>query len=233
MTKTTKSGAQDARSQLSLPLPETPPRYDREAFVIAEPNQAAWRAVEGWLGSNEPALIICGPAGSGKTHLASILANEAGGSFCNIAEWRGAPEGARLIVLDNLPAGDPHHFLAVLEDLAAQGRRVVLVGAGHPGEWSGDLKDLRTRLEAAPRASLGEPDEALIRRVMVKGFRDRQLEVSAAVIEYAAPRLARTFAAAQAFVALADRAALAEKRKISTALAQKIIDDLSESGPAA
>lgn len=233
MTKPSDTNPPPARPQQSLPLPDPAPRYDRDAFVVAEANAAAWRAAQGWLQSEEPALIVCGPAGSGKTHLASILAAETGGAFCDAAGCEAAPPGPGVVVFDDLPAGDPRKFLAALEDLAAQGRRAVLVGAGHPGEWSGGFKDLRTRLEAMPRASLGEPDEALIRKVMAKAFRDRQLDVNAAVIEFAAPRLARTFAAARAFVALADRAALDEKRKISVALAQKIIDNLSEGGPAA
>lgn len=233
MTNTRNHELSRAQTQMSLPLPDRGPRYDRESFVVAEANEAAWRAAQRWLGSKEPALIICGPPGAGKTHLATILAVEAGGALCDTAELHAPPVGEGMIVLDGMPPADPNGFLAMLEDLTASGRRVVLAGAGHPGEWSGGLKDLRTRLEAMPRASLGEPDETLIRRVIAKGFRDRQLEVGPAVVEFAAPRLARTFAAARAFVALADRAALEEKRKISVALAQKIIDNLSEGGPTA
>lgn len=233
MTNTRNHEFSRAQTQMSLPLPDAAPRYDRDAFVVAEANEAAWRAAQRWLGSDEPALIVCGPSGAGKTHLASILAAEAGGALYDVADLNAPPPGEGFVVLDGMPPADPHGFLAMLEDLTTSGRRVVLAGAGHPGEWSGGLKDLRTRLEAMPRASLGEPDEMLIRRVIAKGFRDRQLEVSPAVVEFAAPRLARTFAAARAFVALADRAALAEKRKISVALAQKIIDNLSEGGPAA
>jgi len=223
----------EGESQLPLPLPAPPPRYDRDSFIIGPTNEAAWRAVEAWREAGEQALVICGPPGAGKTHLATILAAETAGAFFNLGAADAPPPGDGLVVIDDMPGENPRKLLATLEDLSARGRRVALAGAGHPGGWSGGLADLRTRLEAMPRASLGEPDETLLRQVMAKAFRDRQISVTPSLIAYAAPRLARTFDAARAFVALADRAALEEKRKISIALAQKIIDTLAQAAPTA
>lgn len=218
--------------QLPLELPGTAPRYDRASFVRADANDAAWRAGEAWLASGEPALVICGPAAAGKTHLARALAEGRGAEMIAAAEFAGAPGAAALAVIDDMPAQDPHGFLAAFETGAAAGQRFLLVGEGHPSAWSQGLKDLRTRIEAAPRAVLADPDEALIRAVIAKGFRDRQIKVDRNVIEYAVPRLPRTFDAARRFVAAADRAALEEKRKITTALVQKLLDNLSEGHPA-
>ena len=211
-------------AQLVLPLPQPSPRYDRLAFLIAPTNETAWRAAQAWLDSSEPSLIICGPPGSGKTHLASIL-TEAGGVFL---DWRSAipadlDEETSLVVLDNLPADDPHAFLSLHEELTGAELRTVLVGRGHPGEWAKGLKDLRTRLEAIPRASLDQPDEALLRAVISKGFGDRQIVVDPAVVEYTAPRLPRTFEAALMFVESADQEAARRKRKITVALAKEIL----------
>lgn len=220
--------------QLPLDLPEAPPRYERAAFVRADASAAAWRTGEAWLASNEPALVVCGPAGAGKTHFAHALVE--GRTFAltdaDCFTLNGAPDAA-MIIVDDMPSADPAAFLAAFETAVGEGRRLLLVGEGHPSLWSMGLKDLRTRLEAAPRAALADPDEALIRAVIAKGFRDRQIAVSPAVVEFAAPRLPRTFAAARAFVALADRAALEEKRKITTPFVQKLIDNLSEGDPAA
>lgn len=214
---------EDAAAQLVLPLPRHPPRYDRDAFLIAPTNETAWRAAQAWLASTEPSLIICGPPGCGKTHLATILANGSG----RFLDWRDAAAGdGDLAIFDHLPADNPKRFLAALEERANGGVRTVLVGRGHPGEWAGGLKDLRTRLEAIPRASLDQPDEPLLRAVMVKAFGDRQIAVDAAVIEYAAPRLPRKFAAALAFVARADEEAARRKKKITVALAKEIVANL-------
>ncbi|WP_428410625.1 HdaA/DnaA family protein [Hyphococcus sp.] len=222
-----------AARQLSLNLPETPPRYDRASFVRADCNAAAWRAGEAWLASAEPALVVCGPSGAGKTHFAYALLEGLDPTTLTADALAAAPYGDGVAIIDNMPAADPHAFLDALETGAGKGRRFVLAGEGHPSLWAMGLKDLRTRLEAAPRAVLADPDEALIRAVIAKGFRDRQVAVSPAVIEYAVPRLPRTFAAARMFVALADRAALEEKRKITTPFIQKLLDNLSEGDPAA
>jgi len=213
--------------QLALQLPGRAPDYSKEAFLISNSNENAWRAAESWQASNEPSLILCGPPGSGKTHLAHLLAS-------TVERYFEAPDVADdatvsgVIAIDNLPASDPKAFLNRLKEITDAGNRVVLAGGGHPGEWALGLKDLQTRLEAMPRAVLGEPDEDLIRAVIAKGFRDRQLAVPKSVVDYAAPRLPRTFAAAHAFVSAADKASLTAKKKISIKLAQKIIENLFE-----
>ncbi len=219
--------------QLPLDLPGSPPRYDRASFVRADCNDAAWRAGEAWLKSSEPALVVCGPPGAGKTHFAHALVEGVDAATLTADALAAAPYGDGVAIIDNMPAADPRAFLDAFETGAGEGRRFVLAGEGHPSLWAMGLKDLRTRLEAAPRASLADPDEALIRAVIAKGFRDRQVAGARSVIEYAAPRLPRTFAAARAFVALADRTALEEKRKITTPFVQKLLDNLSEGGPAA
>ncbi len=221
----------DGVRQLPLDLPNAPPRYERAAFVRADANETAWRAGEAWLASQEPVLVVCGPQGAGKTHFARALTEEFSPALMSAEDLAAAPP-APLAIVDDMPASDPHAFIAALESGAGAGRRFILAGEGHPSAWSMGLKDLRTRIEAAPRAVLADPDEALIRAVIAKGFRDRQVSVSPQVIDYAAPRLPRTFAAARAFVALADRAALEEKRKITTPFVQKLLDNLSEGDPA-
>lgn len=222
-----------AARQLSLALPDAPPRYDRASYMRSDSNDAAWRAGETWLASEEPALVVCGPPGAGKSHFAHALLEGEVFSVVAAEDFRGKAARHKFLIVDDMPSADPRAFLSAMESATAGGARLLLAGAGHPSEWSLGLKDLKTRLEAAPRAVLADPDEALIRGVIAKGFRDRQLAVTAAVVEYAAPRLPRTFAAAHGFVALADRLALEEKRKITTPFVQNILANLSEGDPAA
>jgi len=208
--------------QLLLPLPVPPPRYERDDFVIAPSNETAWRAGHAWLASDEQALIIHGPPGAGKTHLAHILAGRTG----VFADWRGGDFGVgrdAIVVLDNLPADQPKLLMSAFEDAMSVAARVILVGEGAPASWAQTLKDLRTRLLATPYAALNEPDEALLRTVMAKSFDERQLGVEAKIIEYVAPRIPLSFAAAHQFVAIADYLCASQKRSINVALARDIL----------
>lgn len=212
--------------QLPLELPGFEPRYEPHSFIISKSNEAAARIAKSWLGSDEPLMTICGAAGAGKTHLARITAGE------HASYWQ-APEHpqdlshASVFVMDNLPS-PPKPLLNFINDIVQAEKRLILVGRGRPEDWAGGLPDLATRIGSAPRAEMNEPDEDLIRIVIAKTFRDRQLAVNPTVIDYAAPRLPRTFAAAHAFVAAADALALKTKRGVTISLAKRLVQNIVE-----
>jgi len=81
------------------------------------------------------------------------------------------------------------------------------------------LADLASRLRAAHLVELGEPDDDLLRRVIVKLFADRQIAVDPAVVDYIVVRMERSLEAANLIVADLDRQALAEGRAVTRPLA--------------
>ena len=85
------------------------------------------------------------------------------------------------------------------------------------------LPDLLSRLRLALSLEIDAPDEALVRAVLEKLFKDRQLIVDAPALDYATLRLDRSLEAVRAFVAAIDRAALAQGRPVTRALAAEIL----------
>lgn len=215
--------------QIVLDLPTTPPKMTRDNYVVAASNEKALSMMTAWVGSAEPLLAICGPQGAGKTHLGCILSESIDADFRRAEGADPELAGARLTVLDDvdqLPA--PAALLAFVFEAINGGRRLVLIGRGEPRDWAAGQRDLETRLNAAMRIDLTEPDEALLRAVMAKLFRDRQLRVGEAIADYAAPRIRKTFAAASAFVAALDAASFEGGEPIGLRLARAVIANHSE-----
>ncbi len=216
--------------QLALDVAALKPRYGRADFEIGVSNRAAISAVDAFVKAREPALAICGPTGAGKTHLAHILAAENGGAVLDASAVSDlSAEKGGLVVVDNAELfADPKQLLALVENSRAAGAKLALAGRGRPAAWAKGLEGLATRLEAMTRASLEEPDEALMRAVIGRRIIERQWRAREGVAAYAAPRLPRTFAAAAAFVDAVGAAAIAAGTPINLPLARKVLADLSE-----
>lgn len=224
--------------QLALPLPAKA-AHGRGDFLIAPPNAEAVMAVEGWRGWPGRKLILTGPAGSGKTHLAHVWAAEAGATILHPADLARAlgqplaPE-ARIAVEDADRIGDAEDELRLLglhNLLQECGGWLLLTARVPPSDWALSLPDLASRLQAAGVARLRDPDDTLLSGLLLKLFDDRQLAVDPAVIAYLAPRIERSFAGAQAIVARIDAAALAQRRAITRPFVAEILAGGGESLP--
>jgi len=206
----------------------------RDTFVVAASNEAALSMLAAWVNSAEPLLTICGPEGAGKTHLGRMLGQETAADYLRAEDV--GPDSARAgaLILDDVDQlSAPAALLALVGEAINGGRRLVLIGRGDPSDWAAGLKDLATRLNAATRIDLAEPDEALLRAVIAKLFRDRQLRASETIADYAAPRIAKTFAAAKALVAALDAASIESGEPIGIKLARAVIAKHSEASSGA
>lgn len=206
-----------AARQYSLGLAPPPARRSLKDYVVAESNAAALDLLTRWRNSSETALVVSGPPGSGKTHLLSILSEAAGGTGAG-----------SLAVIDDANSRSPHDLLSQIETARETGGRIALGGSGDPISWAQGLRDLETRLGAATRIDLADPDDALLRAVIIKLFQDRQLRTKGDLAAYAAARLPKTFAAASAFVDAIDAASIAAGAPVGLRLAKSVIDNLSE-----
>ena len=70
-----------------------------------------------------------------------------------------------------------------------------------------------------------DPDDALLEALVVKQFRDRQVTLDAGVVAYLASRMPRDAASVRNLVERLDREALAVGRKITVALARRVLEE--------
>lgn len=219
-------------AQLPLALSH-PPQYGRDSFLAAPSNQAALSLVERWPEWPAPVVVLSGPPGSGKTHLAHIWAERAGAGLINASEIEA--EAARIlagrsgIAVDDMPAEHvAEQGLFHLINAAAEcGAALLLISRAPASAWSVGLPDLRSRLRLAAEIALQPADDELLRQVLVKLFADRQLMVEKTVLDYLLLRCERSLAAASRLVEALDREALAAGRRITRPMCARVLELLA------
>ena len=217
--------------QLAFDLPARD-GMTRAEFFVSPANALALAALDGWQGWPGGKMLLLGPPGAGKTHLAQIWVAETGAALVPAADLAGADipglaAAGRVAVEDAAAiAGNPQAEAALfhLHNLLAQtGGALLLTAETPPRDWGLRLPDLLSRVQAAPVTRIEAPDDALLSAVLVKLFADRQLAVAPNLIPYLVARMPRSVGAARALVAALDAAALAEGRPVTRSLAAGLL----------
>jgi chromosomal replication initiation ATPase DnaA len=216
-----------APKQLPLALMHDP-QYGREEFVIGPSNVAALRLIESWPAWPAPIVVLSGPRGSGKTHLAHIWSDRAGAEIAPavaIDDPVSALHLRRALAVEDIDGQrvSEHALFHLINQVVEREATLLLTSRSAAEDWAVGLPDLRSRLRLATPAALGAPDDELLRQVLVKLFADRQLIVDKPVIDYLLLRMERSLSAAVALVEALDRTALAEARRITRPMAAQIL----------
>ena len=204
------------------------PALGREDFLVAPCNEAAVAWLDRWPDWPGPALVIHGPPGSGKSHLAEVWRRRSGAEALDAVALTQAATGsgdrAAALVVDGLGGRiDERALLHTYNGVAERGGHLLLTALAPPALWPLTLPDLVSRLRLAPAAAIGLPDDALLAALMVKLFADRQIAVAPEVPAYVVPRIERTFEAVARLVERLDRAALAEARPVTVPFVRSVL----------
>ena len=204
--------------------------FARDDFFPSASNRAALAMVDGWQGWPSGRMLLIGPQGAGKTHLAHIWAGMSGAHLVGAADLASAdlPGLARAgaVVVEDAHAlpREGEEALFHLHNLMSNAGFLLITARTPPRDWGLMLPDLLSRMQALAITQLAAPDESLIAAVLVKLFADRQIAVPPNLIAYLAPRIERSIGAARDMVAALDARALAEGRAVTRALAADMLD---------
>jgi len=231
MTDAGGGGKKAAPAQLPLDLPSET-SFARDDFLAAPCNRAALAAVESWPDWPDRHLLLIGPEGAGKSHLCAIWRRLAGARLIapdaipGLDALVAAPETA--FVLDGLArVRDETALFHLFNTVSERGGHLLVAAERLPRAEDIRLPDLLSRIRRAPVVEIGAPDEALLRAVLEKLFRDRQIAIDPAVLDFAALRLERSLGAARAFAVEIDRLALARGARPSRGLANEVLEQLA------
>ncbi len=219
----------DVAKQLVLDLPFRP-ALGRDDFFVSPTNEQAVAAIDNWPDWPNPVMVLTGPQGCGKSHLGQV--------------WRQA-SNAQKITVDQLIIEQLPHYLSggalLVEDLPGtdldetalfhlinlskeQGAFLLLTALRPAATWGVQLADLSSRLAAAGSVGLSEPDDVLLRAILIKQFSDRQINVDEAIISFMLARMERSAGAARDLVAEIDREALRQKANVTRPFVSAIMN---------
>lgn len=217
-------------SQLPLDLAFEPSYADAD-FLVTSANADAYSTLTRWPDWPGRLMLLVGPEGSGKSHMARIWAAQAGARHVDAAlqavELSSMAEPALLIDDADRCGASELALFHLLNRLRETETFLLMTARTPPDRWGLATPDLLSRLRVAPLLRLEAPDEALLRAVLVKLFVDRQLLVDSAVVDYLALRLDRSLGAARQLVEALDRASLASRRRITRPIAAEVLAALA------
>ena len=203
----------------------------RDDLIVSDRLSAAVAIVDRWPDWPSPVVILAGPTGSGKSHLATIWAQRVGARSVAIDKpdplvLESAAHGPVLIEDIDRTGFDETALFHLINAVREHGSAVLITTRLWPAGWKVTLPDLASRLKAATVVEIAEPDEELLAQVMVKLFADRQVAVDDRIIIWLVARMERSLAAARHIVTRLDQLALARGSKITRALAAEVMAEM-------
>ena len=199
--------------------------------MVSQSNLAAVVRIDRWPDWPSAGLVVHGPRGCGKTHLAHLWQDRAsalfvaGEALTEAMLPRLLDEVSQRIAIDDADRASEPALLHLYNSCIEHQGHVLITACRPPGSWWVELGDLRSRLRAAPTVEIDPPDDELLGAVLVKHFADRQLRVAPDVIAYLLKRIERSFAAAGQIVACLDGAALSNGSPVTIPLARKVLGE--------
>ena len=203
--------------------------YGREDFFVSHSNAAALGWVERWPEWPSPVLVLHGPRGAGKTHLAHLWCQRAAAILLAGAAMDEArlPEAIERpsprIAVDDADRAPEAALLHLYNACLEAGGSLLLTSRQATGPWRPALADLGSRLRAAPAVGIDLPDDSLLAAVLAKHFADRQVRVAPEVILFLVRHMERSLAAAGEIAAALDHAALSGRAAITIPLANRVL----------
>ena len=177
-------------------------------------------------------LLLSGPEGAGKTHLAHVWM-EATGAERVLAANLTEGDAAALASIGAVVIEDVDRALSSQNEVAlfhllnltrAEGASLLLTAKSSPSSLRIGLRDLASRLAGLAHVTISAPDEALMQDIIIKQFRDRHLTVARPVVAFLARRIERSAKAAAEIVDRLDRISRSEAQGITIPFIRRRID---------
>ena len=203
-----------------------------EDYIITESNSFAFDLISRMIKGEINQGVISGPSFSGKTHLSKILIKNIGNNeslyidrdFRDIVEKVGS---SNLIVIENIDnvieARLEEDLFHIINFTKENDKKLLITSGKSISNIEFKLEDLKSRLNAILEAKIMQPDDELMKLVLIKIFNDKQLLINPNVINFLKSRLERSYKSINDFIEKIDKFSLEKGKKITIALINDLI----------
>jgi len=207
----------------------------REDLIESQANKLAIDMVDAWPNWPGKIVVLAGPIGSGKSHIANIWITGSKGVTVHcydisakLDDLIGLAEVGSSILIEDADSSslDEIALFHLLNAVKQGGGYCMITSRFWLSEWEVELPDLASRLKAAQVVELQEPDDVLLKHVMMKLFSDRQLLVDEKILDYCVIRMERSLESAAKLVEEIDVESLARKTSVTRATAARALEKL-------
>lgn len=181
---------------------------------------------------NFPILIIYGPKGCGKTHLANVYSEITNGEFISKLDNKIinlAKLGRSFIIddFDKLSYLDETLFIHFFNEITFNLGSLLIITTQPPSSIKFKLSDLRSRIKSCISAKIDLPNDEVLYSILVKELSDKKLFLDDELCIYVIKRIKRNYNTILKFSDRLDKYSLEKKNKINLRDLKEIIDDFN------
>lgn len=226
-----------------IPFDFVPRTYmGREDFMVAPCNREAFNLVDSWPKWLTQGMIIYGPKGCGKSHLANLFADKVkifadkpikvsliDAGRINLRNVNKIASENQSIVVENLtPKANAEALFHLFNLYNTEGRYMLWTAETAPSRMSFALKDLQSRLNMLPSVEIKEPDDLMLQTLIVKLFNDRQILISPEILNFIVTNAPRSFEYIGKLVEECDNISLAYQCAVNYNVVKKAMELLAQ-----
>ena len=221
-----------------IPFDFVPRTYmGREDFMVAPCNREAFNLVDSWPKWLTQGMIIYGPKGCGKSHLANLFADKVkifadkpikvsliDAGRINLRNVNKIASENQSIVIENLtPKANAEALFHLFNLYNTEGRYMLWTAETAPSRMSFALKDLQSRLNMLPSVEIKE-----LQTLIVKLFNDRQILISPEILNFIVTNAPRSFEYIGKLVEECDNISLAYQCAVNYNVVKKAMELLAQ-----
>ena len=204
-----------------------------EDYMITDSNNFAFDLIIKMVKGEINFGLISGPPYSGKTHLSKILVKNTinykslyiDRDYQNILDKF---ESSDILILENIDKvkydkseQDLFHIINLVKE---SNKKLLMTSRKSISEIDLSLEDLKSRLNSIIEAKIKEPDDQLMKLILIKIFNDKQLKINPNVIDFLMSRLVRSYESINLFIDKIDKFSLERGKNITIPLINDLLN---------